>query len=219
MMVRIKVLLVEDHTIVRKGIRSILEKEPVCEVIAEASDGREAVIKVDQYHPDVVLMDISMPGLNGLEATRQIKERYPEINVLVMTMYETKEHVFQLLRAGASGYLVKNSAPKELVQAIKIVAQGESYLGSTISKTVIDEYVRIATGARKDSDYDTLTDREREVLQAIAEGKSSGEIAAQLHISPKTVRNHKSNLMKKLNIFSVAELTQYAIRKGIIKTD
>ncbi|MBI9046872.1 MAG: response regulator transcription factor [Anaerolineaceae bacterium] len=216
MMTQIKIVLVEDHTIVRKGVRALLEYEEDFEVLAEASDGREAVKKVEQFHPDVVLMDISMPRLNGLEATRQIKQRYPETSVLVLSMYETKEYIFQFLQAGASGYLVKHSAPKELIWAIRTVYQGNTYLSSSISKVVIEEYIQSAEKTIKNNHINTLTNREREVLQLIVEGNPSSQIAAILHISEKTVRTHRSNIMKKLEIHSIAELTQYAISKGII---
>ncbi len=215
-MTQIKIVLVEDHTIVRKGVRALLEYEEDFEVLAEASDGREAVKKVEQFHPDVVLMDISMPRLNGLEATRQIKQRYPETSVLVLSMYETKEYIFQFLQAGASGYLVKHSAPKELIWAIRTVYQGNTYLSSSISKVVIEEYIQSAEKTIKNNHINTLTNREREVLQLIVEGNPSSQIAAILHISEKTVRTHRSNIMKKLEIHSIAELTQYAISKGII---
>ena len=216
---RIRVILAEDHMIVRKGIRSLLEAEPDFEVLAEASDGREAVDLVRQFLPDVILMDIGMPGLNGLEATRQIKQWYPQTNVLVLTMYDTEEHIFQILQAGASGYLVKQTAPVELAQAIRSVAQGETYLSPTVSKMVIDQYIRQAERVTKPNRFDNLTSREREVLQLVAEGKSSPQIADLLHISEKTVRNHRNNLMDKLDLHSIAELTRYAIQKGVIDLD
>jgi DNA-binding NarL/FixJ family response regulator len=160
-----------------------------------------------------------MPGLNGVEATRQIKKRLPHIKVLVLTMHTAKTYVFQLLRAGVSGYLVKQAAVSELVLAIRTVYQGDSFLSSAISQTVIEEFVR-QTGANAEPEpYDTLTDREREVLQLVAEGHSSREIAALLFISPKTVRVHRSNLLEKLGFHSTAELTQYAVQKGIISLD
>jgi two-component system response regulator NreC len=216
---KISVLLAEDHTMMRQGLRSLLEAEPDIEVIGEAEDGREALQKVQALQPDVVVMDITMPGLNGVEATRQIKKRLPHIKVLVLTMHTAKTYVFQLLRAGVSGYLVKQAAVSELVLAIRTVYQGDSFLSSAISQTVIEEFVR-QTGANAEPEpYDTLTDREREVLQLVAEGHSSREIAALLFISPKTVRVHRSNLLEKLGFHSTAELTQYAVQKGIISLD
>ena len=213
---KIRVLLAEDHTIVRKGLRSLLEDEAAIEVIGEAEDGREAIQKVGQLRPDVVVMDITMPALNGLEATRQIKELFPEVKVLILTMHANEEYVFQILRAGASGYVVKQAAVTELVSAIQAVYRGDSFLSPSISSKVIEEYIQQAKGVAKNS-YDKLTNREREVLQLIAEGHSSREIAELLHISAKTVRVHRAHLMDKLDIHSTAGLTRYAIRKGVIQ--
>lgn len=218
-MSKIRVLLAEDHTIVRKGLRSLLEGIGSIEVIGEAEDGREAVKQVQQLRPDVVLMDIAMPLLNGLEATRQIKKQFPEVKVLILTMHTNQEYITQILRAGASGYLVKRAAPTELVSAIQIVYRGESFLSSTIAGTVIDGYIRHAESVGETDRYDKLTDREREVLQLIAEGHSTPDIAALLYISEKTARAHRANLMDKLDLHSTAELTQYAIRKGLISLD
>lgn len=218
-MSRIKVLLAEDHTIVRKGIRSLLDDQPNIEVIGEAEDGREAIEKVEQLAPDIILMDNTMPILNGLEATRQIKKRFPEIKILILTMHTNEEYILQFLRVGASGYLVKQTAPTELVSAIEAVYRGDSFLSPSISRTIIDEYLRHAEATGKWDSYDSLTDREREVLQLLAEGYSTKEIADHLHISAKTVGVHKINLMHKLNLHSQSELTKYAIRKGIISLD
>lgn len=218
-MSKIKVLLAEDHTIVRKGIRSLLDDQPNIEVIGEAEDGREAIEKVEQLFPDIILMDNTMPNLNGLEATRQIKKRFPEIKILILTMHTNEEYILQFLRAGASGYLVKQTAPNELVSAIEAVYRGDSFLSPSISRTIIDEFIRQAESTGKWDSYDTLTDREREVLQLLAEGFSSKEIADDLHISVKTVGVHKINLMHKLNLHSQSEITKYAIRKGIISLD
>jgi RNA polymerase sigma factor (sigma-70 family) len=215
---KIRLLLAEDHTIVRKGLRALLEGEVGVEVIGEAEDGREAVEMTRQLLPDVVLMDITMPGLNGLEATRQIKKWFPEVKVLVLTRHANEEYIFQILRAGASGYVVKKAAPTELVLAIQAVYRGDSFLSPSISRPVIEEYIRQAEAMIENS-YDRLTDREREVLQLIAEGHSTQEIAELLHISIKTVQNHRARLMDKLNIYSTAELTRYAVRKGVISLD
>jgi DNA-binding NarL/FixJ family response regulator len=214
----VTVLLAEDHTIVRKGLRSLLEGEPDLAVIGEAEDGRKAVRLAEQLLPDVVLMDLSMPGLNGLEATRQIKTRVPQVKVLALTRYANEECIFQILRAGASGYVIKKAAPIELVSAIKAVYSGDSFLSPSISRTVIEEYIRQAEATVQNS-YDRLTPREREVLQLIAEGHSSREIGELLCISTKTVRTHRNNLMDKLDIHSTAGLTRYAIRKGLIGLD
>jgi len=213
---KIQVLLVEDHTIVRKGLRSLLDGEAGIEVTGEAQDGREAIERVQQLHPDVVVMDIAMPTLNGLEATRQIKKRFPEVKVVALTMHANEEYISQILRAGASGYVVKQAAPAELVCAIQAAYWGDSFLSPSISKKVIEEYIRRAEAMGEEDSYDRLTDREREVLQLIAEGYSNREIAELLHISVKTVEAHRAHLMDKLDIHSTAQLTQYAIRKGVI---
>ncbi len=212
----LRVLLAEDHTIVRKGLRSLLEGEAGIEVIGEAEDGREAIEKVQQLLPDVVLMDITMPGLNGLEATRQIKKRFPEVKVVILTVHANEEYIFQILRAGASGYVVKRAAPTELLSAIRAAYRGDSFLSPSISRKVIEEYVRQADAMAEKDSYDKLTNREREVLQLIAEGHSNREIAELLHISVKTVETHRAHLMDKLDIHSTAGLTQYAMRKGVI---
>ena len=213
---KIRVLLAEDHTIVRQGLRSILDGREGIQVVGEAKDGREAVEKAQQLQPDIVLMDLSMPLLSGLEATRQIKSLCPQIEVLVLTMHADEEYVFQILQAGASGYLLKQSAVGELVTAIQAVDQGDSYLSPAISRKVVDGYVRQAREQSQVDPYEQLTDREREVLHLIAEGYSTQEIADLLFISPKTVRGHRSSLTEKLGLHSNAELTRYAIRKGIV---
>lgn len=215
---KIRVLLADDHTIVRKGLRSLLDNEPGIEVVGEADDGREAVQQVEDLQPDIVVMDIAMPSLNGLEATRLIKQRSPETKVLILTMHADEEYVHQLLRAGVSGYLVKKAAPTELVTAIRAAWQGESFLSPSISRQVIDEYILRAGGAKEEEDsFDKLTNREREVLQLLAEGHSNRQVAEILSISVKTVETHKSNLMDKLDIQNITELIKYAIRKGVIR--
>jgi two-component system response regulator NreC len=213
---KISVLLVDDHTIVRKGLRSLLDAEADIQVIGEAEDGREAVEQVGRLRPQVVVMDITMPGLNGLEATRQITERLPQVQVVVLTMHTAEEYIFQILRAGASGYVVKRAAPSELISAVRAAYRGESFLGPAVSKTVIEEYLRQAEALAGENSYETLTPREREVLQLLAEGHSNRRIAELLCLSVKTVQSHRANLMRKLDIHSIAELTQYAIRKGVI---
>ena len=216
---QIRVLLVEDHTIVRKGLYSLLAAEKDFEIVGEAQNGREAIEKVEVLGPDIVLMDISMPGLNGLEATRQIKKHFPKVNVLILTMHADEEYVFQILQAGASGYILKQSAFEELVSAIRIVWRGESYLSPTVSKTVIDGYLKHASSAKADDGYNILTRREGEILQLLAEGSSTREIADTLCISVKTVETHRSHIMEKLNLHNTAELVKYAIRKGIISAE
>jgi len=217
-MPRIRVLLAEDHTIVRQGLRSLLEGEPDIEVIGEASDGREALQKVQQLRPDIVLMDIAMPLLNGLEATRQIRQQFPDVKVLILSMHANEEYVLETLRAGASGYLLKESALADLVAAIRATRRGEFFLSPAISRTVIEAYLRQAEATEIDN-FERLTNREREVLQLIAEGYSMREIAELLHISEKTARAHRSNIMRKLDLHSTADLVRYAIRKGITRSD
>ncbi len=219
MMMKIRVLLAEDHTIVRKGLLSLLEAEEDIQVAGEAEDGRQAVSLVKKIHPDVVLMDISMPKLNGLEATRQIKKILPDVKVLILTVHTDEEYVYQILKAGASGYLVKQAAVEELIIAIKSVYKGDFFLSPSISKTVIEEYIQKAKTSGEEDRFAFLTGREREVLQLIAEGHSNKEIAYLLNISVKTVEAHRANLMAKLDIHTTAELTQYSIRKGLISPE
>jgi DNA-binding NarL/FixJ family response regulator len=214
----IKVLIVDDHTIVRQGLCALLNAEKNIEVIGEAENGWEVVELTKQLKPDVIVMDISMPKLNGIETMIKIKKESPDTAIIMLSMHSNKELIFQVLRAGASGYLVKNSASSELISAIKAAHKGESYLDSSISKKVIDEYLKYAGDVIKDS-HNELTDREREVLQLLAEGRSKHEIANILFISSKTVDAHKVNLMKKLNLHNLAELTKYAISKGIVDSD
>ncbi len=217
-MEQIRVLLAEDHTIVRKGIRSLLDDEAQIEVVGEAGDGREALEKVEDLHPDIVLMDIAMPHMNGLEATRQIKKLFPEVKVIVLTMYTNEEYIFQMLQVGATGYLVKQSAPSELILAIQSVFRGDSYLSPAISTKIV-EHLRQSDDAYQESSYNALTTREREILQLIAEGNSNKEIAATLHISEKTVSVHRTNLMEKLDLHSTIDIVKYALRKGIIRLE
>ena len=214
-----KVLLAEDHTIVRKGLRSLLDAERGIEVIGEAEDGREAVEKVQRLRPDVVLMDITMPGLNGLEATRQIKKRFPEVKVLILTMHANEEYIHQVLQAGASGYVVKQAVVTELVSALQAVHRGDSFLSPSVCGRIVEEYIRRAEAMVEKDSYEKLTDREREVLQLIAEGHSNRGIAELLSISVKTVETHRAHLMDKLGIHNRAELIKYAIRKGVISLD
>jgi DNA-binding NarL/FixJ family response regulator len=211
-------MLAEDHTIVRQGLRSILEQQAGIEVIAEAENGREAVRIAEQMKPDVVLMDFSMPGLNGLEATRQLKQRIPDVKILILTRHTNQEYIESILRAGASGYLIKKSAADRLIIAIQSVARGDSFLDPSISRMVIEGYLHPSAGETEDHDV-KLTPRQREVLQLIVEGHPNREIASTLHISVKTVENHRANLMQKLDLHSTADLTQYAIRKGIVSLD
>ena len=209
-----RILLVDDHVVVRQGIKALFSDEPDLEIVGEADDGRAALQSVSELEPDVVLMDISMPGLNGIEATRQIRQNNPEVKVVVLSMHSNEEYVFQVLRAGASGYVLKQSDSSEVLTAIRAALAGGSFLSPPISRTVIDDYVRRAEARGGDDDLELLTSREREVLQLLAEGLSNREIAEQLSISIKTVETHRSNMMNKLGVGSKTELVKYALRKG-----
>ena len=216
---KITVIVAEDHTIVRKGICSLIEGESGIQVIGEASDGWEAIQQVEKLLPDIVLMDISMPHLNGLEATRQIKKLFPQVKVLALTMYTNDEYVSQILQAGASGYVVKQAAPAELISAIQAVQRGDSFLSPSVSRTVIEEYLKHTEQTSQPDNLSNLTDREREVLQLLAEGYSNRNIAEKLQVSIKTVGVHRTNLMDKLGIHNVTDLVKYALRKGIIRLE
>jgi len=216
-MTKIRVLLAEDHTIVRQGIAAVLGTESDMEVVGEASNGLEAVELAKKLVPDVVLMDIGMRHLNGLEATREIKKLLPSMKILVLTMYDNEEWIFQILKAGASGYLIKDSAMTDLTSALRAVYQGDSYLSPSISKMVIEEYIRKAEMGEKRGIEDLLSGREREILQLIAEGNSVPQISNLLCISKKTVEAHKTHIMEKLNIHDKVGLIKYAIRSGLTK--
>ena len=215
---KIKVLVADDHTILRQGIKSLLANEEEIEVIGEAKDGREALTIIEETLPDVILMDIAMPGLNGLEATRRIKKKFPRMKVLVLTMYTNEEYIFQILNAGANGYLVKETAFQDLISAIKAVYKNEAFMSPSISKKVINSYIKRAQNDEEVT-CEVLTTREREILQLIAEGNSSKKIAELLFISPKTVETHRTHIMDKLNIHNRTGLVKYAIRKGIVDVE
>jgi DNA-binding NarL/FixJ family response regulator len=213
---KIRVLLADDHRMLREGIRALLERQEDIQVVGEAGDGREAVRLTTQLCPDVVVMDVSMPMLNGIEATRQIRRDCPDVRVLILTVHESEEYVAQLLVAGASGYIIKRAAGEELVSAIRAVHQGEAFLYPSIARVVIEDYVRRLQAGTGLSAQEVLTDREREVLQLIAEGYTNREIADLLHLSIKTVQNHRSKIMNKLDLHDRGELIKYAIQQGII---
>ena len=216
-MKKIRVLLAEDHTIVRQGIAALLRTESDMEVVGEASNGIEAIELAKKLVPDVVLMDIGMRHLNGLEATREIKRLFPSMKILVLTMHDNEEWIFQILRAGASGYLIKDLAMTDLITALRAVYHGDSYLSPSISKMVIEEYIRKAEMGEKTGIEDLLSGREREILQLIAEGNSIPQISNLLCISKKTVEAHKTHIMEKLNIHDKVGLIKYAIRSGLTK--
>lgn len=209
-----RVLLADDHKIMREGLRSLLAVSPGVEVVGEAGDGRSAVQLALKLSPDVVVMDIGMPDLNGVDATRQIKARSPKIKVIALSLHSDERFISGMFKAGASGYLLKDGAFEELARAIRTVADGHTYLCSRITKTVVRDYLR-AVPAVAVTGGPSLSEREREVLQLIAEGKSTKEIAGQLDVSVKTVETHRARIMERLGVHSVAELTKYAVREGL----
>jgi DNA-binding NarL/FixJ family response regulator len=227
----IRILLADDHTLFRAGIRVLLENLNDVQVIAEAGNGREALSLVEAHQPHVVLMDIGMAGLNGLEATARIAKEFPYVRVIILSMHLNEEYVLQALRAGASGYLLKDAAPTELEMALTAVTGGEVYLSPAVSKKVVDDYLRRVSGEPsvaeplspgqtvEDRPFDILTPRQREVLQLIAEGKTTKEIAQILQISVKTVEMHRTQLMDRLDIHEIAGLVRYAIRAGLVMPD
>lgn len=218
-MPKTKVLLVDDHVVVRQGLKALFADEPDIDVIGEANNGREALDRLETLQPDVVLMDISMPGLNGIEATRQIQQRHPAIKVVVLSMHANEEYVFQVLQAGAAGYVLKQSDSLEVLTAIRAAMLGGSFLSPPISRTVIDDYLRRTEARHHPDESARLTSREREVLQLLAEGRSNRDIAAELNISVKTVETHRANMMNKLDVASKTELVRYALRKGWASLD
>jgi two-component system response regulator NreC len=211
----IKVLIADDHTIVRSGLNMLLSSEPDIEVVGEASDGAAAVEMVERLRPDVVLMDIGMPVLNGFEATRRIKERLPDVNVLVLTMHRSDEYFFEMLEAGASGYVLKGAETNELISAVRAVARGDAFLYPTMARRLVQEYLRHSAG--ETAGDPRITSREREILQLIANGYTNKEIAARLVVSPSTVHSHRANLMHKLGLNTRYELVQYARQHGLIR--
>jgi two-component system response regulator NreC len=216
---KMRVLITDDHVIVREGLRSILQAQPDIEVVGEASSGEEAIVKTKEFHPDIVLMDITMPVMSGLDATRQIKQQYPDVSILVLTMHEGDEYFFKSLDAGASGYFIKGGSSIELISALRAVHQGAVFLYPTMAKKLLGNYLeQVKAGQDKDS-YDGLTGREREILKLIAEGRTNQEIAELLVLSSATIQTHRANIMAKLGLHSRTELTKYAIRQGFTTLD
>ena len=211
-MEKIKILVVDDHALMRDGIRAILKLSGDMEVLGEAADGREALDRVQELQPDVVVMDISMPNMDGMEATRRLKKKYPNIKVLALTQYENREYVFSAIKAGVDGYLPKKAAGSELATAIRALNRGESFLYPSAAAALIKDYLRQAT----EEPYDQLTSREREILKLIAEGRTSQQIADLLSISLKTALGHRTKVMQKLDIHNRTELIKYAMHKGLV---
>ena len=215
----IRLLLVDDQEIVRAGLRSLLERHPQLEIVGEAAGGEEAVALATQLQPDVVLMDITLPDIDGAEATRRIKATVPEVNILALTIHEDEAYFFEMLNAGACGYVPKRASPEDLLAAIRVVAAGEVFLHPIVAGALVQDYLRrVQTGTERES-YDRLTSRQREVLTLIAEGFSNQDIGSRLGISVRTVERHRENIMERLNLHSRTDLVKYALRKGLIQLD
>lgn len=214
---KIHLFLVDDHEVVRTGLRMLLSNEEDVQIVGEAGNARDAIDGVGKVKPDVVLMDIGLPDMSGIEATQKIKNLYPKVAVVALTIHEDEEYFFRMLDAGASGYVPKRAAPEELLTAIRSAAKGEIYLYPSMAKLLVKDYLTQERSIDGAYNLDGLTDREQEVLKHLVEGENNDEIADILVISPKTVARHRENIMRKLNLHSRAELVRYAIRKGIIK--
>ncbi|MDO8490535.1 MAG: response regulator transcription factor [Dehalococcoidia bacterium] len=211
-----RVLIVDDHALIRDGIRAMLESLPDIEVVGEAANGQDAIEKTRQLQPDIVMMDLTMPGMGGLEATRHIKKESPEVKVMALTMHENDEHFFQIINAGACGYFIKGGSSTELIAALRTVWQGDVFLYPSMAKKLLGDYLnRVRMGKNQES-YDGLTERERDVLKLVAEGKANQEIADILVITVSTVQTHRAHVMAKLGLHSRTELVKYALRRGII---
>ncbi len=212
----IRIILADDHAVMRRGLRLVLEEHKDFQVIGEASDGREAVALVEELKPDLVVLDITMPNMNGIEAARQISEKQAGVSIVVLSMHSDESYVLRALKAGARGYLLKESAESDLILAIRSVSAGKAFFSPAVSRLLVEDYVRQLQDKDIEDSYELLTQRERELLQLIAEGKSNKDVANMLNLSLYTVETHRGNLMEKLNLHSVPELILYAVRKGVI---
>jgi two-component system, NarL family, response regulator NreC len=212
----IRILLADDHTVVRKGLRLLLESQPGFTVIADAADGRETVTLVERHQPEVVVMDVAMPVLNGIEAARQITAKFPQVAIVFLSMHADEGYVLRALKAGARAYLLKDSAEYDLINAIRAVVEGKAFFSPAISKLLVEDYMRQMREREVEDSYELLTTREREILQLLAEGKNNKDVANLLNLSLYTVETHRSNIFQKLNLHSGAELILYAVRKGVI---
>jgi two-component system response regulator NreC len=215
-MPKLRIVLGDDHTLVRQGVRKILEARPDWSVVAEAGDGREAVRKTLELQPDVAVLDIGMPLLNGIEATRQITRKSPGVHVLIVSMHSDEAYITQALQAGAIGYLLKDSADTDLLRAVADVAAGRSFMSPVVARVMLDDYVRHLASKGIVDRYDALSEREREIFQLVAEGHSNKEIADILSISPATVETHRAHILQKLDLHNTAEVVLYAVRRGVI---
>jgi two-component system response regulator NreC len=215
-MSKLRILLGDDHTIVRSGLKKILQERPDWEVVAEIGNGRDAVREAIALEPDIAILDITMPLLNGIDATAQIVRRRPSVRVLILSMHASEAYIVQALKAGATGYLLKDSADVELIRAVAAVAAGKSYFSPAVSKVMLDDYVRHLSQKGIADRFDALSEREREIFQLIAEGHSNKQVAELLFISPATVETHRAHILQKLDLHSAAELVLYAVRRGVI---
>ena len=215
-MAEIRILLADDHHVMRDGLRLLLERQPDMEVIGEAGDGRDTVKLAQEQNPDVVVMDIAMPNMNGIEATRRIVSKNPRTGVVILSMHHDESYVIRSLKAGALGYLLKDSVKADLIDAIRAVSEGRSFFSPKVSKILQEDFMRLFESREVEDSYDLLTDREREILQLVAEGKTNKEIAGLLNVSLYTVDTHRTHILQKLNLHSVPEVILYAVRKGII---
>lgn len=212
----IRILLADDHTVVREGLRALLERQQGLEIVAEAADGRECIRLAEEHSPDVVLMDIAMPNMNGIEATRRILAAKPSIGVVILSMHLDESYVLQSLKAGAKGYLLKDSPREDILEAIRSVANGRAFLSRKISRMLQEDHVEELRSRDLDDSFELLTDREREILQLLAEGRANKEVASFLNISPTTVETHRGHILRKLSLHGTADLILYAVRKKII---
>jgi two-component system, NarL family, response regulator NreC len=212
----VRILLADDHGIVRQGLRSVLSRDPTFEIVGEASNGREAVLLADSLNPKIVIIDIVMPELSGIEATAQIVKRDPAVCVIVLSMHSDETYLLRALKAGAKGYLLKDAAEVDLVRAVHSVSRGKPFFSPEITQVLMEDYVRFLQQRNLQDSYELLTDREKEVLQLLAHGKSNKEVAVALDLSTNTIESHRNSLMKKLNLHNTAEIVLYAVRKKII---
>jgi len=213
---KVRILIADDHGIVRKGLRLQLEQNTQFHVVGEATDGREAVRLAEELKPDVVIMDIAMPNLNGIQATAQIVKRNPQVGVIILSMHSDESYLTRTLTAGAKGYLLKDNADVDLYRAVQVVAQGKPFFSPAIANTLLEDYMRQLQQRGLQDTYDLLTGREKEILQLLAEGKSNKEVASSLNLSPNTVETHRTRIMQKLDLHSAADIVLYAVRKKII---
>jgi two-component system, NarL family, response regulator NreC len=216
-MAKTRVVVVDDHTLIRQGIVGLLDSQPDIEVVGQAGDGPGALELAESLAPDVVLMDITMPGTSGLHTTRELKARFPSIEVLILTIHDREDYLYEALRAGAAGYVLKGADVQDLLAAVRCARRGEIYLYPSVAKALVSDYLRRARGGADRASYDGLSDREREILNLIAQGQTTAEIAAALFLSPHTVQSHRDHIMTKLDLHSKAALIRYAISKGLIE--